>query len=120
MVEVFIKTCLRRNYRMVKKVRRMWMIYSSSKNAIFCFSCMLFHSSASTSCYSASSFLEPSKGYSDWCHVSRAVSNHENSKGHQVNYMMWRDLDNRLVKGITIDKDIEIAILNEKEKWRII
>ena len=96
------------------------MIYSPSKNAIFCFPCMLFHSSASASCYSASAFFEPSKGYSDWCRVSRAVSNHENSREHGVNYMMWRNLDNRLAKGINIDKDIEKVILNEKETWRMI
>jgi len=55
-----------------EKLSRNWLIYSKSKNAVFCFSCSLYKRNENK-------FSSPS-GYSDWSNIHRVVKDHEQTK----------------------------------------
>ena len=56
-----------------EKVFQNWLIYSTSKNTLFCFSCKLL--SKSPSSFSTN-------GYSNWFHAARDISSYETSREH--------------------------------------
>jgi hypothetical protein len=60
-----------------EKIRRQWLLYSTSKNAIFCFACLLF----SNNDIRKSAFSN--NGFKDWKHLMPSVAEHENSKNHK-------------------------------------
>ncbi|XP_060858770.1 zinc finger MYM-type protein 5-like [Metopolophium dirhodum] len=94
-----------------EKVRRQWLLYSKSKNAIFCFACLLF----SNNDIRKSTFSN--NGFKDWKHLNPSVAEHENSKNHKQNFLDWKELEKRLQDCITIDYALQNSIKNEKEKW---
>jgi hypothetical protein len=94
-----------------EKVRRQWLIYSTSKNAIFCFACLLF----SNNDIRKSAFS--SNGFQDWKHLNPSVAEYENSKNHKQNLLYWKELEKRLRDSKTIDHELQNSIKNEKEKW---
>ncbi|XP_071051385.1 zinc finger MYM-type protein 5-like [Onthophagus taurus] len=54
---------------------RNWLLYSSSKDAVFCYNCKLFS-------YPREDSALLKGGYNDWGHLSEAVRVHENSLNH--------------------------------------
>ncbi|MBW0529459.1 hypothetical protein O181_069174 [Austropuccinia psidii MF-1] len=94
-----------------EKVRRQWLLYSTSKNAIFCFACLLF----SNNDIRKSAFSN--NGFQDWKHLNPSVSEHENSKNHRQHFLDWKELEKRLRDSKTIDHELQNSIKNEKEKW---
>ncbi|KAL4089763.1 hypothetical protein QTP88_024734 [Uroleucon formosanum] len=94
-----------------EKVRRQWLLYSKSKNAIFCFACLLF----SNNDIRKSTFSN--NGFKDWKHLNPSVAEHENSKNHKQNFLDWKELEKRLRDCKTIDYALQNSIKNEKEKW---
>ncbi|KAL4141394.1 hypothetical protein QTP88_004041 [Uroleucon formosanum] len=94
-----------------EKVRRQWLLYSKSKNAIFCFACLLF----SNNDIGKSTFSN--NGFKDWKHLNPSVAEHENSKNHKQNFLDWKELEKRLRDCKTIDYALQNSIKNEKEKW---
>lgn len=97
-----------------EKVNRQWMMYSTSKDSLFCFPCLLF----SKVKLKQNCFADLSKGFCKWAHLNPRVADHENSFEHRKCYLAWKDLEKRLKEGKTIDDDIEKEIKNETEKWR--
>lgn len=93
-------------------VKRQWMIYSCSKNAIFCFPCILFSKDKN------STFSNPLDGFYDWKHLNPFIPTHENSVQHRKCFMEWKETEKRLKDGKTIDNFIQKAVNIEKEKWR--
>ncbi|XP_062099617.1 uncharacterized protein LOC133805448 [Humulus lupulus] len=58
------------------------------------------------------------KGTKDWRHLGDKLKNHETSNDHIVNMSAWIDLELRLSKNKTIDKDAQERLNKEKEHWR--
>ncbi|XP_047141491.1 zinc finger MYM-type protein 5-like [Hydra vulgaris] len=93
-----------------EKVSRSWLIYSVSKNVVFCLCCKLFGRSKSSL-----PALEGS-GLNDWKNIGALLSSHEKSNSHLVNFQMWKKLDIRLSTEKTIDH-INQHKINEKEQY---
>lgn len=76
-----------------ERVKRQWVIYSQSKDVLFCFPCLLFGKSRKSS-----PFSDIYKGFQDWKHLNPLVQTHENCSIHRLCYMEWKDLQKRLRK----------------------
>ncbi|XP_065664745.1 zinc finger MYM-type protein 5-like [Hydra vulgaris] len=95
-----------------EKVNRQWLLYSASKNSLFCFPCILFSNTKT------SKFADTSKGFSEWKQLNPRVPEHENSCEHRKCFTSWKEMEKNLREGKSLDKDIQNAIQTEKEKWR--
>ncbi|XP_065671898.1 zinc finger MYM-type protein 5-like [Hydra vulgaris] len=94
-----------------EKVNRQWLLYSASKNSLFCFPCILFSNTKT------SKFADTSKGFSEWKQLNPRIPEHKNSCEHRNCFTSWKEMEKNL-KGRSLDKDIQNAIQTEKEKWR--
>ncbi|XP_051170468.1 zinc finger MYM-type protein 1-like [Leptopilina boulardi] len=90
-------------------VHRSWLIYSVSRNKIFCFCCRLFGASRIS--------LSTESGYCDWKHMSELLSEHEISPGHMKAFQSWVEFAQRLSKDKTIDSENQRIIKNEVKRW---
>lgn len=87
-------------------VNRSWLVYSRSKDCVFCFCCKLFLQSVTTI-----SFV--SQGYCDWQHVSACLRTHE--ANHMECKLKWVDLQRSLTTCTGIDTRTEKIIRDEKQ-----
>ncbi|XP_054276742.1 52 kDa repressor of the inhibitor of the protein kinase-like [Macrosteles quadrilineatus] len=92
-------------------VQRQWLLYSQSKDTLFCFPCLLFKDDKSA-------FSDVEKGFNDWKHLNPTLHNHEISASHLQAYGDWKELATRLQTGRTIDAENQKCIKAEAEKWR--
>ena len=91
-----------------EKIRRTWLIYSASKDAIFCFCCRLF----------GTNNIPLRNGTSTWEGLSKKLNDHEIGRSHQDCMARWFDLRTRISNKKTID-DIELSIFQkERYFWR--
>ncbi|XP_039302821.1 zinc finger MYM-type protein 1-like [Solenopsis invicta] len=95
------------------EVNRSWLLYSPSKKAAYCFSCLLFPSSKPNT---RSSF-ELATGFSNWKKPEK-LSAHENSPSHRKSFTSWKETERRLIKGKILDSELEAQIASEKQRWR--
>lgn len=95
-----------------EKVPRTWLVYSKSKNAVYCFCCKLFKVSVNS--------FNDDNGYSDWQHLSRNLERHETSKGHFESVRKWVKLKKSIEKGFTVDSFNQNLIQMEKKRWTCI
>lgn len=105
----FDKKWLFRTIKNGERIRRQWLIYSCSKDAIYCFPCLLF---GNKNKIRESPFWEG--GFSDWKHLNPRVSEHENSTFHANCVIDWKEFEMRLKDGKTINNELQKAIQNEK------
>lgn len=101
---------LRRELTNGTNVERDWIVYSPSKQSIFCFACRLFgdHNRTENEIYGKI-------GFNDWKNSARSIKLHEHSKNHQDNYLAFR----RRVKQLnTIDCSFKRSEETEMEYWR--
>ncbi|CAG9824504.1 unnamed protein product [Phaedon cochleariae] len=67
-----------------ENVERTWLIYSISKDSVFCFCCKLFSKTPNTFC--------DRNGVSDWQHLSLMMKKHETSILHKSYMNTWVNL----------------------------
>ncbi|XP_058742134.1 uncharacterized protein LOC131614583 [Vicia villosa] len=94
-----------------EKRERRWLVYSQNLDKVFCFCCKLFNALPSTSKLAH-------EGSNDWRNISAKLKSHETSNDHIVNMSLCIDLEMRLLKHKTIDKNIQERINREREHWR--
>ncbi|XP_073152715.1 uncharacterized protein [Henckelia pumila] len=58
------------------------------------------------------------EGYRDWKHLSEKLREHEKSREHLANLRSMVELQVRLRKNDTIDKELQEQIKNETHRWR--
>lgn len=97
-------------------ISRRWLVYSVSKNCVYCFCCRLFSTHTIHTQGSCISKLI-SEGYNDWKHVSEIIKLHEMSVSHKQSYQKWVETELRLRTGETIDKQQQQLIGKESLRW---
>ncbi|XP_076065028.1 uncharacterized protein LOC143039061 [Oratosquilla oratoria] len=93
-----------------EEVCRDWLVYSTSKDVMFCFCCKLFSSKPNVSLHK--------KGSNDWQNTTAILSVHERSTEHIDNYQTWRELELRLKQGKTIDHIEQQSLKQEEKYWQ--
>ena len=94
-------------------IKRDWLAYSPSKQAIYCFPCKLFQNDVKTPSSLVSSGWDKSKG---WKKLYNRIPEHEKSAAHKNQYMRWRELEVRLRNSIGIHDLLCDQIESEKQK----
>jgi len=90
-------------------VNRSWLVYSPTKQAAYCFCCLLFSGS------SQSSFVKP-KGFTKWRKTDKAIS-HEGSRCHRNSFRTWKEAARRIHQHKRTNAALE-NISEEKDRWR--
>lgn len=98
-----------------EKIERFWLLYSETKNSLYCFCCKIFNDSDLKSVR-----LSDESGYNDWQHLSEHLNIHEKSKLHIENVLKLLDLSNRLNKNEIIDSEIQNVINRETKYWQAV
>ncbi|KAF8083114.1 hypothetical protein N665_0791s0011 [Sinapis alba] len=91
--------------------QRRWLVYSTTFDKIYCFCCKLFTRYKETTQLASIGFL-------DWNNIGIRLSQHETSHDHIMCMSQWMELEMRLQKNQTIDKDVQEEIEKEKNHWR--
>ena len=99
-----------RDLRNGEKSLRTWMVYSPSREALFCFCCRLF--STGLSSFSAD------VGFTNWWKLNPKVYEHEASTSHAQAFLKWKELQIRLAERKVTDKVEQELIEKETKKWR--
>ena len=86
-------------------------MYSKDLDKVFCFCCKLFNSKSNTNQLA-------SGGTKDWKNISSILKNHETTNEHITNMNTWIDLELRLLKNKTVDKNVQEQIKKEKDHWK--
>ncbi|KAK4592021.1 hypothetical protein RGQ29_016483 [Quercus rubra] len=97
-----------------EKFDRKWLVYSKDLDKAFCFCCKLFNSTT----HGSSTNQLTNEGTNDWRNISNRIINHETSKEHVTNMNAWIDLEMRLLKNKTIDKNFQEQVNKEKDHWK--
>lgn len=92
-----------------EKVRRNWLTYSRSVNAVFCVCCKLFDLVKKSSL--------SSEGFNDWSHLGETLKQHEVSKTHLKAGTSYAELSLRLKSNQTIDTGMQRVIDAETKHW---
>lgn len=90
-------------------ILRRWLVYSPSKNRVFCFCCRLFNSQSTSNL--------TSEGFNNWKHLSEILKTHENSALHKKYHHQWFEREIRLKRGNTIDCEEQKLINRETLRW---
>lgn len=69
------------------KVHRTWLVYSKSKNALYCIPCKLFSHTEHLHKISA---LAKDEGFTQWKKLSERIPEHENSLNHKQCFCAWK------------------------------
>ncbi|XP_004446768.2 zinc finger MYM-type protein 5 [Dasypus novemcinctus] len=89
-----------------EKTTRSWLLYSTSKDSVFCLYCKLFGEGKNQ--------LKNENGCKDWQHLSHILSKHEESEIHINNSVKYSKLKSDLKKNKTIE-DAEKGLDKDQE-----
>ena len=90
----FISRNYKRKLNNGEQVLRDWLVYSTTKDAVYCFCCKIFNVTTSL----------PSKdGYNNWKHVGDMLKCHDTSRNHVEAKKSWFELTRRLKSSDIID-----------------
>ncbi|XP_030750165.1 zinc finger MYM-type protein 1-like [Sitophilus oryzae] len=92
-----------------ESVKRNWLIYSTSKNVLFCFCCKLFAHSNKTNL--------SNEGFNNWKHTGVTFKKHKLSMAHMLAQKSWSELSIRLNQMQVIDASIQRLIDSETKHW---
>ena len=98
-------------------VPRDWLVWSKSKQALFCFPCRLFTQSSTVN----RSLLALSTGYSKnnkWKKLYVKIPEHQESMNHKRCYVAWRNLQKIIGCSATIPLQLHRSIQNEAAVWK--
>jgi hypothetical protein len=90
---------------------RKWLVYSKDVDRVFCFCCKLFNSKPNR-------MQLANEGTNDWKNLSARLKSHETTNEHITNMNDLIDLEMRLSKNKTIDKNVQEQINKEKDHWK--
>ncbi|KAL3277355.1 hypothetical protein HHI36_012705 [Cryptolaemus montrouzieri] len=102
----FANSYYSRNLPNGEKINREWLVYSTSKDSVYCFCCKIFSKTVSS--------LSAPSGFSDWQHLSSTLKRHETSISHSENLKCWVQL-NHMLKNKTTVNQMQLRLL-ESEK----
>jgi hypothetical protein len=94
-----------------EEVNHQWLVYSSIKNAVFCFCCKLF-----TSLDVALTKF----GYNDWRNLYHTLKDNETSKHHLEAHKKWIELSDRLNSNTTVDERNQRSLNAETCHWQAV
>ncbi|XP_026451950.1 zinc finger MYM-type protein 1-like [Papaver somniferum] len=94
-----------------ERVDRRWLVYSTVKDRVLCFSCKFFKGDG-VDCQ-----LD-TNGYNDWYNLGKKLRQHDTCEGHIESMSKWNELERHLKKKETIDKAMQEQIKKEKEYWK--
>ena len=106
----FVETNYKRHLVNGETVNRVWLVYSSLINCVFCFCCKLFRPNEKIALVTG--------GFHDWKNIGKCLHEHEVSKKHLECMQNWRSLETSLCTHTTIDETNERIIRSERERWR--
>ncbi|KAL4082852.1 hypothetical protein QTP88_029508 [Uroleucon formosanum] len=89
-------------------IDRKWVVYSKVKDSVYCSPCKIFQQNKQNESHLCNI------GLKDWKHLSEKLKSHESLKIHFQSIKSWMELNVRISKNLTIDKE-HLAII-EKEK----
>lgn len=98
------------------KVKRSYLAYSETMNALYCVPCRLF-SHLITDHESKRSYLARKEGFINWRKLNEKLPEHENSQSHKMSFVSWKALEASLGKG-GIDRELQDQIKKEESHWR--
>jgi len=92
-----------------ERKKRNWLLYSKSKNALYCFQCLIFGSNKHA-------FSDPNFGFTNWQKCHHLVNEHEKSVAHNTNVRKWflRTTKNKDV----IDHALQEEIQSQMSYWK--
>lgn len=93
-------------------IDRKWVVYSKVKDSVYCFPCKIFQQNKQNESHLCNI------GLKDWKHLSEKLKSHESSKIHFQSIKSWTELNVRISKNLTIDKEHLAIIEKEKNHWR--
>ncbi|GBP53170.1 Zinc finger MYM-type protein 5 [Eumeta japonica] len=93
-----------------EKLDRRWMIYSQTKDAVYCFPYRIFGLENTK--------IGSSEGVCDWKHLGDYLKSHESSRQHKDCMLKWIHLENGLKSCSTIDSLAQSQIEQERQRWR--
>ncbi|XP_044147047.1 zinc finger MYM-type protein 1-like [Bufo gargarizans] len=96
-----------------EKILRTWMVYSLSKQSLFCFCCRLF--AVDDKLTGTSSFVT---GFQLWWKLNPKVFDHEASEQHLTCLEKWKTLRAGLKLQKCLDHVHQTTVDREKSKWR--
>lgn len=94
-----------------ERMLRSWMVYSPSKEALYCFCCKLFSDRSNSK-------FNSEDGFNIWWKLNPRISEHESSAAHVRNFTQWKELEIRIARGATIDKKEQEVVESQVKKWK--
>ena len=91
-----------------EKTTRSWLLYSISKDSVFCLYCRLFGEGKNQ--------LKNENGCKDWQHLSHILSKHEESEMHINNSVKYSKLKSDLNKSKTVEHRLQEKVGKEGVK----
>ncbi|XP_007529009.2 zinc finger MYM-type protein 5 isoform X1 [Erinaceus europaeus] len=89
-----------------EKTTRSWLLYSVSKDSVFCLYCKLFGEGKNQ--------LKNENGCKDWQHLSHILSKHEESEMHINNSVKYSKLKSDLKNSKTVEAAEHRLLVNER------
>lgn len=100
------------------KVKRSWLGYSETRNALYCIPCRLFSNTIPLTEAKLSSLCK-NEGFVSWKKLSDKIPDHDTAPYHQNCFGQWRALEATLLPGKGgIDKKLQDQINKEISHWK--
>ena len=93
-----------------ENIKRTWLLYSKTKNTIYCMACKLYDSVSTSALRTV--------GLISWKKASERLAEHAASQTHKECIIKWTTRLKQRKSSQGIDRDIERLFHSEKEKWR--